>query len=118
MSTASNKPLRMQVSRHGSAMVLKVAGSASMGEADRLREKLIELAAERAPLVILDLSEMDFISSLGLGAIITGHLKMRHHRGQIRLVNPTPAVRELLETTRLTTLFAVYDSVDKALPKT
>lgn len=117
MTTSSNKPLRLEVVRRGATPVLKVSGSASMGEADRFREKLAELAGERPPVIVLDLSEMDFISSLGLGAIITGHLKCRHHHGQIRLVNPTPAVRELLETTRLSTLFGIYDSVDKALPK-
>jgi anti-sigma B factor antagonist len=116
MTTGPGKPLRLQVSQRGTAAVVRVSGSASMTEADRLQERLEDLAAQRVPVIILDLTEMDFISSLGLGAIITGHLKCRHHRGQIRLVNPTPAVRELLETTRLTTLFGVYDSVEKALP--
>ena len=64
---------------------------------------------------MLDLHEMDFICSLGLGAIINGHLKSRHHQGQIRLVGPVPPVRELLETTRLTKLFGIYDSVEQAL---
>ena len=77
-----------------------------------------EEAAEHVPVIVLDLGQMDFICSLGLGAIITGHLKCRHHQGQIRLVNPTEQVRELLETTRLTKLFTVYETVEQALPQT
>jgi len=113
--TTGNRPLRLKVARQDDAAVVKVAGSVSLSEADRLRERLEKLAAEQCPLIVLDLSDMDFICSLGLGAIISGHLKCRHHRGQIRLAGPSDQVRELLETTRLTKLFEVYDSVDAAL---
>lgn len=106
---------RMNVTRRGNAVVLAIAGSVSMTDTDRLQVKLEELAAERASIIVLDLKDMDFICSVGLGAIIVGHLKCRHHAGQVRLASPVPAVRELLETTRLTKLFDIYDSVEEAL---
>ena len=115
MTTSGGKPLHMEVTRQGDAGVVKIIGSVSLGDADRLREQLEDLAAEHVPVIVLDLEQMDFICSLGLGAIITGHLKCRHHQGQIRLVNPTEQVRELLETTRLTKLFTVYESIEQAL---
>ena len=118
MTSSTNKPLRLDVSRRGDATVIKVSGSVSMSEAELLRESLEKLAAERVALIVLDLSEMNFICSLGLGAIISGHLKCRHHHGRIKLVSPTAPVRELLETTRLNKLFGVYESVDEALCKT
>jgi len=118
MSTPADKPLSLTTTRQGDAVIVKVSGAVSMSEAERFRMSLEGLASERIPLIVLDLSEMVFISSLGLGAIISGHLKCRHHRGQIKLVQPTPPVRELLETTRLTKLFGIYDSVEQALPKT
>ena len=115
MSTSSNKPLKLEVNREADSVVVKIAGAASMSEANRLRDTLEKLAAEQVRVIVLDLHEMDFICSLGLGAIINGHLKSRHHQGQIRLVGPVPPVRELLETTRLTKLFGIYDSVEQAL---
>ncbi len=117
MTPSANKPLHLEVSRRGKAAVMKVSGSVSMSEADTLRDRLEGLAAQHVPVIVLDLREMDFISSLGLGAIISGHLKCRHHHGQIKLVSPTQAVRELLETTQLDRLFGVYESVDQALPQ-
>ena len=78
-------------------------------------ETLAGLTEQKAPLIILDLGEMDFICSSGLGAIIVGYLKSRHHKGKFHLANAQPAVRELLETTRLTKLFAIYSSVAAAL---
>ena len=113
--SSHHKPLRMNVTRRDDAVVLTVVGSVSMTDTDRLQEKLVELAAERVAVIVLDLKEMDFICSVGLGAIIVGHLKCRHHAGQVRLVSPVPSVRELLETTRLTKLFDIYDSIEEAL---
>lgn len=115
MSTSSNKPLKLEVSQEADSAVVKISGAASMSEANRLRETLEQLAAEQVRVIVLDMREMDFICSLGLGAIINGHLKSRHHQGQIKLVGPVPPVRELLETTRLTKLFGIYDTVEQAL---
>ncbi len=117
MTTSGSKPLEMEVARQGDATVVTIVGSVTIGDADRLREQLEGLASERVPIIILDLEQMDFICSLGLGAIITGHLRCRHHHGQIRLVNPTEQVRELLDTTRLTKLFTVFESIEQALPE-
>jgi anti-sigma B factor antagonist len=111
----SNKPMDLKVSRQGGAAVVHVRGAASMSEAERLRTTLEEVADQGLPVVVLELSKMEFICSMGLGAIISAHLRSRHHQGQIRLVNPTQSVRELLETTRLTKLFGIYESVQDAL---
>jgi len=115
MNPPSDKPLELESSRQGDVAVMKVSGAASMAEAEQLRAAIEELVAEHIPVVVLDLSEMDFICSLGLGAIISGHIKCRHHSGQIRLASPTPSVRQLLETTKLTKLFGIFESVDDAL---
>lgn len=115
MALSTNKPMRLKVSRKGGGAVVHVSGAACMSEAERLRTTLEELADQRLPVIVLELSKMEFICSLGLGAIISAHLRSRHHRGQIRLVNPTQPVRELLETTRLTKLFSIYESIQDAL---
>ena len=115
MPTAPDKSLELDVRQLGSATVVAVSGSVGVSGAEKLRRSLEELAEGRVPLIVLDLTNMDFICSLGLGAIITGHLKNRHHNGEIRLVNPQPAVREMLETTRLTKLFPIYDTVEEAV---
>ena len=114
MSKTSDKSLRLETEELGSAVVVRICGSVSINHAEQLRERLEEIAAGQTPILVLDLSKMDFICSTGLGAIIFGHLKSRHHNGQIRLVSPQPAVRELLETTRLTKLFPLYESVEQA----
>lgn len=114
MAREEQKHLRLELREMGSVTVIHIHGSAGMDEAETILAQLEELTAKHVPLIILDLSDMVFISSLGLGAIVAGHLKTRHYQGEIRLVNPQPAVRRLLETTRLTKLFPLYASVELA----
>ena len=114
MAGRSKKPLKLSVREAGSATVVQVCGSVGMNEADKLRRMLEDVVANKPPVIVLDLSGMDFISSVGLGVIVTGYLRTRRYEGQLRLASPQPAVRELLETTRLTKLFPLFPSVEEA----
>ncbi len=114
-SESNSTQLRIDVEDRGTATVVTVHGSVGIQDAERLRESLEELTDRHAPLLVLDLSDMDFICSLGLGAMINAHLQSRHHGGRIRLVNPQEPIRDLLETTRLTRLFEIYGDVEQAL---
>lgn len=115
MAEQCQEPLKVSVASVGSAKVVSISGSAGMAEADKLRTKLVELADADDPMIVLELSRMDFIGSLGLGALIVGHLHARRRHGQIRLVNPSPQVMGVLETANLTKVFAIYASVDQAV---
>lgn len=114
MSEDADNPLELATREQGRARIVRVLGSVSLDEADRFRHALEELAAA-AVLLVLDLSEMDFICSTGLGAIIAMHQKLRGVSGDVKLVNPQPAIRQMLEATRLTKLFGIYASVEDAV---
>ncbi len=115
MSATSDNTLTLSIEQEGTAAVVRINGSVTIDEADKLTKQMESLTAAQTPIIVLDLSQMDFICSSGLGAIILGHLRSRHHAGQVHLACPQPAVRTLLETTRLTKLFTLYDSVAEAL---
>jgi anti-sigma B factor antagonist len=115
MAGQVRKALTLEVRQAGSAGVVCASGSADIGQCEKLLAALDQLVARRTALIVLDLTDLEFICSQGLGAIITAHLKSRHHKGQIRLVNPQPAVREVLETARLTKLFPIFNDLDQAV---
>ena len=108
-------PLGLAVFHEGPVAVVRISGSAGMIEADIIREKLESVAAHPAQQVVLDLGELEFISSSGLGAIVSARQQVQAGGGRIVLANPTPAVRKILETTRLSTLFEVFDSLKQAV---
>ena len=76
-----------------------------MATAPSLREVLDQVMAEGARRVVVDLAEAPFVDSTGLGALLTAHLRMRAHRGELVLSNPTAAARRLLELTALDRVF-------------
>jgi anti-sigma B factor antagonist len=107
--------LRINVSRHGDMAVVRLVGSANMDMSSNLQDRLIEVIESPVRRLIIDLSGLSFVSSVGLGAIIAAHLHCRHHSCEVHLVAPQPKILELLELTRLTRLFAIHESVEQAL---
>lgn len=57
----------------------------------------------------IDLSETMFIDSCGLGALISLHKTVCAREGQVRLLHPTPPVRQILELTRMHRIFEVVN---------
>jgi len=115
MTLDAGKHLSIRVDDTPRAVVVHVAGAVDMAAADELRGRLEQIAGLQRPLVALDLSGLEFIGSMGLGAIVYAHLLSRNHDGKIALVRPTPPVRKVLETARLNKVFPIYDSVDQAV---
>lgn len=115
MSISSDRSLQMEVRRVGSAIVLTVHGSASMTDAPRLREELQRLAAHPRTTIILDLTDLDFIGAEGIDAMLYGREQLNIQQGQIRLVHPNVGIRRILDLTRLSEVFSLFDSLEEAL---
>lgn len=69
----------------------------------------------RSNRIIIDMSQMSYIDSNGLGVLIGALKKAISRNGDIRLVNPTGKVRVLMELTRVDKVFNIYSSQDLAL---
>src|SRR5689334_463988 len=116
MASLSTEPLQVEVNPRDNATIVKLIGSANMDVSSGLRDRLITLLEQRAVPLVLDLSELRFISSVGLGGIIAAHLRCcLHSKNEIRLVAPQPAIQELLEITKLTKLFNIYPTLEAAI---
>lgn len=67
--------------------------------------------------VIVDISEVRYINSSGIGVLITLLTKARNKGGELCLINPSESVRKLLIITKLQAIFKVFDSVEFAKEK-
>ncbi len=65
--------------------------------------------------IIADFTDVDFMTSSGLGVLMMCMKRTREHGGFIRIANPQPLIRQILETTRLHYFMELFDSVDDAL---
>jgi len=86
-----------------------------MEECERLKESLLDIAQGSPAVMVLDMADLDFICSLGLGSIVAAYLRAIKHEGKVVVTSPNAAIRNVLELTRLDDLFAIADSPESAL---
>ena len=104
--------LNIETSQSDQQVVITLVGNASMEHCERLNSSLLEACKSQPSLLIIDLSELRFICSLGLGAIVVAYLRVQKGGGRIALVQPTPAIRDMLATTKLGTLLPIFDTIE------
>jgi anti-anti-sigma factor len=114
METQQRRPLSIELDRRGELAVVNLGGAATIDQADRLSYELRSIAAEPFRRIVLNLADLDFICSMGLGALIVAHVVSQKRKAQLVLAAPQPAIRELLETTRLNMIFPVFADVASA----
>lgn len=95
--------------------VLDVRGRITLGqETEALRTTVSGTLAAGRKRIVLNLGNVDYIDSAGLGILVASAASARNAGGELKLVSLTRRVRDLMQITRLSTLFEVYDTVEKA----
>jgi anti-sigma B factor antagonist len=96
--------------------ILKLMGRVTLGdESNQLRTKIKELLAQGKKRLVLDLAEVNYIDSAGLGTLVAAYTSARNEGGDIRLASVTAKFDELLNITKLVTIFSVHNSVEDAV---
>jgi len=96
-------------------LILEARGRITLGrETESLRQRLKAAGDSGHKHIVLDLEGVDYIDSAGLGTLVAGAASVRRAGGELKLANLTARVHDLMQITRLSTLFEVYDSLDKA----
>jgi len=89
-----------------------VMGGPDAGELNDLLHKFIDNGKKN---VVVDLSDVKFMNSSGLGMLISGYTTMKNGGGNLKLCNATDKIESLLVITKLITIFEHYNSVDEAV---
>jgi len=95
--------------------IVAVTGELELATAPRLRQQVVSLVGEGHARLVLDLSGVDFMDSVGLGVIVSALKRVRGRGGELVVAGPAPGVRALFELTRLDEIVELYASVDQAL---
>ena len=89
--------------------VVDLSGRIVLGEATTtLREALQNLVSQGQKKILLNLGEVSYIDSSGLGALVSGYTTITGQAGQLKLLNLTAKVKDLLQITKLLTVFEVF----------
>ena len=98
------------------AVVIELKGNVMGGdEAKEFNDLLHKFLDEGKKNVVLDLSQVTFMNSSGLGMLISGLTTMKKGDGHLKLAGTTEKIQSLLVITKLTTIFESYETLDEAV---
>ncbi len=100
----------------GSVMILDLKGKITLGEGDEaLKDKINSLILQGHKKMLLNLADVPYIDSAGLGEIVRTYTTVSRQGGQLKLVNLTKRITDLLMITKLLTVFETFDNEQEAL---
>ena len=96
--------------------IVDLSGKITLGEGGMtLREEVRKLLAEGKKKIVLNLGEVNYIDSSGLGELVSAYTAVKNAGGELKLLNLTSKVRDLLVITKLVTVFDVKDDEASAV---
>jgi anti-sigma B factor antagonist len=109
----------MQVSRRKvqDFEVVALDGTLDAAVAQKVRNEFKEMISSGSSQVIVDLEKVKFIDSSGLSALVTGFKAARAAGGDMALINLAPAVRSIIELTRLHRIMEIFDDEASAVER-
>src|SRR5271156_1581927 len=93
----------------GEITIVDLSGRIALGEGSALLRKLIrDLLEGGKTKILLNLGDINYIDSSGIGELVSGFTAVRSRQGELKLLNLTKKVKDLLQITKLFTVFDVY----------
>jgi anti-sigma B factor antagonist len=101
----------------GDVVVVDVSGKITLGDGGdtMLKDKLRSLVQQGQKKLLLNLADVAYVDSAGLGAIVQSYTTVTNQGGGLKLVNTTKRIKDLLAITKLLTVFDTYDSEAEAV---
>jgi anti-sigma B factor antagonist len=97
-------------------VVIDMSGRITLGEGcTQLRELVREQLGKGTKHLLLNLADITYIDSSGIGELVSGFTTVSNQGGKLKLLNLTKKVHDLLQITKLYTVFDVYDDEAKAI---
>jgi anti-sigma B factor antagonist len=101
----------------GDVMIVDVSGKVTLGDGGdaMLKDKMGSLVQQGQKKVLLNLGDVSYVDSAGLGAIVQAYATLNKNGGSLRLLNATKRIKDLLSITKLLTIFETYDNEAEAV---
>ncbi|MBN8545879.1 MAG: STAS domain-containing protein [Ignavibacteria bacterium] len=108
--------MKMKVTERYEAIVIELKGNVLGGpEANEYSDTIKKFLSEGKKNIVVDLGEVKFMNSSGLGMLIAGLTTVNKENGKLKLANVEEKIHSLLVITKLVTIFESYPSVEDAL---
>lgn len=106
----------LRIREAGGVSVVDVSGRITLGEgAGTLRDTLRQMATSGHKKVLLNLADLTYLDSSGIGVLVSSFATINGAGGQLKLVNLTKRVKDLLLITKLYTVFEIFENEEAAI---
>jgi len=108
--------MKIETRTVGDIRILDCSGKITLGEGTMtVRNTVRDILKNNGKKIILNLSDVNYIDSSGIGELVSTYTTVTNNGGQLKLLNLTKKIQELLAITKLLTVFQVFNSESEAV---
>ena len=108
--------MKIETRTVGDVTILDCSGKITLGEGTMtVRNKVRDILKSDGKKIILNLADVNYIDSSGIGELVSTYTTVANSGGQLKLLSLTKKIQELLAITKLLTVFQVFDNEQLAL---
>jgi len=107
--------MEIKFSNENHVDVVQLSGRLTANDVSAIRREINNFIKNGTANLLLDITELEFIDSSGLGLLVGSRREARKHNGDLILLGPKPEVRALLELTRLDQIFSIFNDQAEAV---
>jgi len=108
--------MKATIRQVNSVTIVDLSGRITLGEGcTQLRELIRDLLSKGQKNMLLNLADVTYIDSSGIGELVSGFTAVSNQGGSLKLLNLTKKVHDLLQITKLLTVFDVHEDEAKAI---
>jgi|YelNatPaOPRAMG01_1025707.scaffolds.fasta_scaffold06559_1 anti-sigma B factor antagonist len=108
--------IRIKVTDKGAVKVVEPAGAITLGSGDlKVRETIKELVSGGHQKIVLDLGEVPFMDSTGIGELVAAYTSARNRGAALKLARLTRRIKDVLDIAQLSAVFESYESLEEAV---
>lgn len=109
--------MKISIEKTGGVTVIKLDGSLDAETVQAFKAKAYKIVEEGSSRLVLDATRLEFVDSMGLGALISLLRRVRTKQGDVKIASPNKDVMSIFEITRLHRLFEIYPNAEAAVQK-
>jgi anti-sigma B factor antagonist len=108
--------MKIEMRTVGDVRILDCSGKITLGEGTMaVRNTVRDILKDNGKKILLNLANVNYIDSSGIGELVSTYTTVTNNGGQLKLLNLTKKINELLQITKLLTVFQVFDSESAAI---
>ncbi|HEX8091822.1 MAG TPA: STAS domain-containing protein [Blastocatellia bacterium] len=108
--------LNIKERQAGDVTILDLSGKITIGEGSvQLRETVKRLLDDGKKKLLLNLGDVSYVDSSGIGELVSSYTTTNNNGGQLKLLNLTKKIQDLLMITKLLTVFQTFDNEQEAI---